>query len=100
MEGQDQFNLLLTDPGEPYRTFGGLCFGGSVSMMDDYGAAGVDMFNTWIVFGDPSLQVVGVPIPPTGLRVEPSSASSATGPAGGPVSTEGCLPVSWPSSSV
>jgi hypothetical protein len=84
MEGQDEFNLLLVDPTVPYHTFGALCFGGSISMMDDYGVDGVDMFNTWIVFGDPSLQVVGVPIPPTGLRVEPNAVASVEGPAGGP----------------
>jgi len=27
-------------------------------MMDDYGSSGVSMFDTWILFGDPSLRVV------------------------------------------
>lgn len=88
MEGQDEFNLLLTDPTEPYQTFGGLAFAGSCSMMDDYGSGGVDMFNTWIVFGDPSLQVVGEPEPASGLRVSPGEDFVSEGPAGGPLSPE------------
>jgi hypothetical protein len=85
MEGQDEFNLLLTDPDEPLHSFGGLCYGGSMSMMDAYGADGVEMFNTWIVFGDPSLRVRGLPIPPTGMKVTPQSGLNGAGGAGGPV---------------
>ncbi|MEW5807323.1 MAG: C25 family cysteine peptidase [Acidobacteriota bacterium] len=59
MEGQDEFNLLYTDPGEPYTSYGTMCFAGSCSMMDVYGSGGVDMFNTWIVFGDPSVRIIG-----------------------------------------
>ena len=59
MEGQDEFNLLLTDPEEPYFSYGAMCFAGSSSMMDDYGTDGVSMFNTWILFGDPSLRIIG-----------------------------------------
>jgi hypothetical protein len=33
-------------------------------MMDAYGSGGVSMFNTWILFGDPSLRVVGVAYQP------------------------------------
>jgi gingipain R len=84
MEGQDEFNLLLTDPGEPYHTYGGLCFAASSSMMDAYGGSGVSMFNTWHIFGDPSLRVVGMMGPATGLRVSPNSAVIVEGPAGGP----------------
>jgi hypothetical protein len=56
MEAQDEFNILLTEL-EPntYFAFGAFCFAGSCSMMDAYGADGVDMFNTWHIFGDPSL---------------------------------------------
>jgi hypothetical protein len=61
MEGQDEFNLLLTDSAEPYFSYGAMCFAGSCSMMDDYGAGGVEMFDTWIIFGDPSLRVIGTP---------------------------------------
>jgi gingipain R len=84
MEGQDEFNLLLTDPTHPYKTFGGLCFAGSASMMDAYGPAGIEIFDTWNVFGDPSLRVVGMVWPPTGLRVSPTASAVVHGPAGGP----------------
>ncbi len=59
MEAQDEFNLLLTDPTKPYFSYGAMCFAGSCSMMDNYGSAGVSMFNTWIIFGDPSLRIIG-----------------------------------------
>ncbi|MCK4341205.1 MAG: hypothetical protein KAY37_05715 [Phycisphaerae bacterium] len=55
MEAQDEFNLLLC--AESYISYGALCFAGSCSMMDDYDAGGIDMFNTWILFGDPSLLI-------------------------------------------
>ncbi len=62
MEGQDEFNILYT--AEAYTTYGALCYAGSSSMMDDYpGSAdswgnGLATFNTWHIFGDPSLRVV------------------------------------------
>jgi hypothetical protein len=83
MEGQDEFNLLLTDPGEPYHSYGAMCFAGSSSMMDDYGSSGVSMFLTWIIFGDPSLRVRGT-VAPQGMIVDPASAWSVEGQAGGP----------------
>jgi hypothetical protein len=61
MEAQDEFNLLLT--GEGYFSIGALCYAGSCSMMDEYGSTtgttGVITFDTWILFGDPSLRVFG-----------------------------------------
>ncbi|HRS29014.1 MAG TPA: C25 family cysteine peptidase [Phycisphaerae bacterium] len=63
MEGQDEFNLLFTS--EAYFAFGTLCFAGSCSMMDEYGSSGVNEFECWTVFGDPSLRIVGVAyVPP------------------------------------
>ncbi len=65
MEGQDEFNILLVDPAEPYSTFGGLCFAASCSMMEDYPGSdqswgtGPATYNTWHIFGDPSLRVIG-----------------------------------------
>ena len=59
METEDEFNLLYTDPTEPYFSYGAMCFAGSCSMMDVYGAAGVTEFNTWIIFGDPSVRIIG-----------------------------------------
>jgi hypothetical protein len=82
MEAQDEFNILLTT--EAYRCYGTLCYAGSCSMMDDYGATGVDMFMTWHVFGDPSVQVVGVPPTAGGLVVTPFAGLNAAGPNGGP----------------
>lgn len=62
MEAQDEFNLLYTDDlTRPYTYFGSHCYAGSCSMMDDYpsgSGSGVDMFNTWHIFGDPSLRIV------------------------------------------
>ena len=83
MEGQDEFNLLLTDPGEPYHSLGAMCYAGSCSMMDAYGQSGVDMFDTWNLFGDPSLRVRGTAAP-HGMIVEPATIQTTTGPAGGP----------------
>ena len=59
MEGQDEFNLLFT--AEAYAAFGTYCYAGSCSMMDDYGSTsgtdGVNMYNTWHIFGDPSVKI-------------------------------------------
>jgi len=49
-------------------------------MMDDYGSGGVEMFDTWIIFGDPSLKISG----PAGMQVDPSGGLAASGPPGGP----------------
>lgn len=57
MSAQDEFVDRLV--AESYLSFGALCFAGSCLMMDEYGDAGVDMFNTWHIFGDPSLRVFG-----------------------------------------
>ncbi|MFH1745419.1 MAG: C25 family cysteine peptidase [Planctomycetota bacterium] len=84
MEGQDEFNLLLTDASEPYHSYGALCFAGSCSMMDDYGANGVNEFDHWTIFGDPSLRVIGTIGPPHGLKVQPGIGFYAEGQAGGP----------------
>jgi hypothetical protein len=69
---------------ETYTSVGTLFFAGSCQMMDEYGGGGVDMFNTWIIFGDPSLCVVGTTAPPTGMRVNPGAGLSAEGVHGGP----------------
>ena len=84
MEGQDEFNLLYTDPNEPYTSYGALCYAGSCSMMDEYGLDGVELFDTWHIFGDPTLRIIGTTAPPTGLRVRPGQGFIAEGVAGGP----------------
>jgi hypothetical protein len=64
MEGEDEFNILFTS--EAYFAYGTFCFAGSCSMLDAYPTpTGLDQFETWIVFGDPSLRIVGVAyVPP------------------------------------
>jgi hypothetical protein len=82
MAGQDEANDLLI--AESHFSLGALCFAGSGKMMDDYFAAGVEMFDTWILFGDPSLRIYGVAQPPSGIGVEPFDDLVAIGDAGGP----------------
>ena len=59
MEAQDEFNHMLAN--EDYSSFGALCYNASAAMMDAYGAgdgqSGTDMFMTWTLFGDPSINV-------------------------------------------
>lgn len=61
MAAQDEFVDRLV--AESYFSFGALCFAASCLMMDEYGDAGVDMFNTWHIFGDPSVRVFGTILP-------------------------------------
>ncbi len=84
MEAEDEFDLRLTDTSRPYHAIGALYYAGSSSMMDKYGSGGVDMFDTWVIFGDPSLRVVGTVKPPTGLSIEPATGLAAAGPLAGP----------------
>jgi len=55
MAAQDESVDLLV--AEEKNTFGGLCYNGSMQMMDEYGADGEYMYKTWHIFGDPSLMV-------------------------------------------
>lgn len=57
MEGQDEFNTRLA--AGTYHSLGALCYAGGCATMDKYGSAGVEMYDTWHLFGDPSLRVVG-----------------------------------------
>ncbi|MEE8576763.1 MAG: C25 family cysteine peptidase, partial [candidate division Zixibacteria bacterium] len=55
MYAQDEtVDLLIA---EEMVTIGGLCYNGSMFMMDVVGASGVTEFNTWHIFGDPSLSL-------------------------------------------
>ncbi|MBC8366305.1 T9SS type A sorting domain-containing protein [bacterium] len=55
MSAQDEaVDLLVADA---KRTIGGLWFNGSCLMMDEYGSSGVNEFENWTIFGDPSLRV-------------------------------------------
>jgi hypothetical protein len=69
---------------ETYTTIGALTYAGSALMMDEYGSGGVEMFNTWILFGDPSLTVVGTVQPASGMSVTPAEDLASSGPVGGP----------------
>ena len=55
MWSQDEFTDLLV--ADQLNSYGGLCFNGSCYMIDVEGSVGVSHYNTWIVFGDPSVQV-------------------------------------------
>ena len=55
MRGQDEINELLTS--EILSTIGGLFYSGSCDMIDAYSTDGINMYNTWHIFGDASLQV-------------------------------------------
>jgi hypothetical protein len=70
MRAQDEFNERLVDPSHSYHSLGTLCFAGSCGMMDAYGQAGWDMSDTWHVFGDPSLRVVGTVWQPGDLNCD------------------------------
>lgn len=84
MEAQDEIADLIIDPSQPYHSVGALLFAGSCSMIDKYGSGGADMYNTWHIFGDPSLRVVGTTAPPSGMSVTPADGLVAMGQAGGP----------------
>ncbi len=62
MCAQDEFvdRLMVED----YFCFGACCFAASCQMMDEYGSSGADMFETWHIFGDPSVRIVPPPPPP------------------------------------
>lgn len=55
MLAEDEIADLLT--GNQKNTIGGLYFNGSSRMMESYGADGQNMYKTWHIFGDASLQV-------------------------------------------
>lgn len=82
MIAQDETVDLLC--AEAYFSFGALCYAGSCQMIDEQAADGVEMYDTWHIFGDPSVRVFGTAIQPTGLQVLPTSGLSATGYLGGP----------------
>jgi len=86
MAAQDESNDLLV--AEAHFSFGALCFAGSSLMIDEFGAGGVEMYDTWHVFGDPSVRVYGVATPPSGLSVDPLGGQVFAGNAGGPFDPE------------
>lgn len=59
MDAQDEMVDLLVNqyPTNVKHTFAGISENGCMHMNDQYGVAGVEMTDTWHVFGDPSLLV-------------------------------------------
>lgn len=59
MEGQDEMVNLIANAytNNIKRTFGGIAMNGCMQMNDAYGAAGDEMTDTWVLFGDPSLLI-------------------------------------------
>jgi hypothetical protein len=57
MEAQDKIAELLSNPSAGLSTMGAISVKGMMSMNDVYGSAGFNTTDTWILFGDPSLQV-------------------------------------------
>lgn len=55
MDAQDEATDLLVS--ESKLTVGGLCYNASCKMIDLNGTGGVDMYNTWHIFGDPSVMI-------------------------------------------
>ncbi len=55
MSAQDEIIDLLVS--ESNYTVGGLCYNGSCLMIDEYSYWGPRMYNTWHIFGDPSLVI-------------------------------------------
>ena len=57
MLAQDEMNDLLTEQYEDNicRSFGAITMQGCMKMNDDYGSAGDEMTDTWMIFGDPSV---------------------------------------------
>lgn len=60
MTGQDEMADILCEISTystPKRTFAGIAFNGMFKMIEDEGSDGIEMADTWLVFGDPSLNV-------------------------------------------
>jgi gingipain R len=57
METQDEMTLINTHAYENNRktTVGGLFYNGQMSMLEEYGSEGDEVMQTWIFFGDPSV---------------------------------------------
>jgi hypothetical protein len=72
MEGQDEMDTILCESyaNNIKRTFGGITMNGCMKMNDAYGSSGMDMTDTWTIFGDPSVMVrTDVPVPMTVTHV-------------------------------
>ncbi|MCX6584743.1 MAG: C25 family cysteine peptidase, partial [Candidatus Aminicenantes bacterium] len=77
MDAQDEFVDLLISTSGPKRTFGGVFVNGMFKMIDINGTGGADMADTWICFGDSSVQLrtPGTPDGPTPSTPNPPVAN-------------------------
>lgn len=94
MIAQDESNDLLV--AQAYISFGALCFAGSCKMMDEQGAAGVEMFDTWHVFGDPSVRTSSGTVPPTPTSTPTATPTSTLTPTHQPTGIPTSMPTPTP----
>ncbi len=72
MDAQDEFVDMFVS--EQYSAMGTLLFAGCCHMLDEYGSDGTKTMHTWILFGDPSVQLVYTgPFPPVAEDVSVST---------------------------
>ncbi len=62
MCGQDEMVSIKTEASIEHgptirRTYGGISINGSMFMIPQHGALGIETHETWVLFGDPSLLV-------------------------------------------
>lgn len=59
MEGQDEMNKIIANLAgiNTRHTVGSIHYHGCAGMNDEYGSAGDEMTDTWIVMGDPTIQL-------------------------------------------
>ncbi len=104
MDAQDEMVDLLVSASGPKRTFGGVFVNGMFKMNDLNGTGGYDMTDTWVCFGDSSVQLrtPGTPDGPGGGGPTPPTANFSGSPTsvavGGTVNftdTSTGSPTSW-----
>jgi len=73
MDAQDEMADILISSSGPKRTFGGVFINGVFKMIDINGTAGSDMADTWVCFGDASVQLrtPGTPNGPSSTPLPP-----------------------------
>ncbi len=73
MDAQDEMADILVSSSGPKRTFGGAFVNGMFKMIDINGSSGISMSDTWVCFGDPSVQLrtPGTPEGPTPSNPDP-----------------------------
>ena len=59
METQDEMTKILTEqyPSNKKVTLGGLFFNAMMSTVEEYGSQGIEVMQTWIMFGDPAVMI-------------------------------------------